>query len=184
MPKLNISESRYISRTRESIRSGFSLIELIIVILIASLFAALVFNNINLSTKKAKKLGIYELKETRHIDGAGELICIDKCAHCAMKSGSKPIKIDSKLKELSAYILDDGDNPQKIDFGRIKDKKICLRFRYYPNGSTSEMILQSGDKYYFIPSYFGEIEEFDDMDEAVARWTRYKDQIDTVGAYY
>jgi prepilin-type N-terminal cleavage/methylation domain-containing protein len=164
---------------------GFSLIELIIVILIASLFAALIFDNVTFATKKKQKVGIQHLKEAaaKH-PGDAELVCIDKCRHCTLIIGNKEDKIESRLKPLNAYILDDSNNPQKINFGRIKDKKVCLRFHYYANGSTSQMILESEEKFYFLPSYFGEVEVFGGIDEAVERWRHYRDQLDTTGTFF
>jgi prepilin-type N-terminal cleavage/methylation domain-containing protein len=165
---------------------GFSLIELIIVILIASLFAALVFNNVNLGGKSERRVGIRQLKEASagNMTGEQDLVCYDKCSHCILTSNGKSTDIKSQLKPVKSYILDDSNNPQEIDFGRLKDKKICLRFHYYPNGSTSQMILESDGKYYFVPSYFGKIEAFDDLDSAVSRWTKYRNQLDSMGTYY
>ncbi len=164
---------------------AFSLIELIIVILIASLFAALVFNNVNLGTKKEKKVGIKELKKAAgRIRGDAELVCTDKCSKCSLVSNGKSTEVKSLLKELKAYILDDGGNPQEIEFGRMDDRKICLRFHYYPNGSNSQMIIESNDKYYFVPSFFGDVEVYNDMDGAVSRWKKYRDQLDSTGSYY
>jgi prepilin-type N-terminal cleavage/methylation domain-containing protein len=165
---------------------GFSLIELIIVILIASLFVALVFNNVNLGTKQEKKVGIQQLQEAVSRGGGGEseLVCTEKCSKCMLISEGKPATVQSQLRPLKAYVLDDSNNPQEIDFGRIKNKKICLRFHYYANGSTSQMILESDDKYYFVPSYFGKIEAFDDMDTAVSKWTKYRNQLDSMGNFY
>ena len=165
---------------------GFSLIELIIVILIASLFASVIFSNISFGTKKKQKVGIRQLKNTeltRNI-GEAELVCYDKCHHCMITHGDKQTDVESQLKPLKAYILDDSGNAQAIDFGRIKDKKICLRFHYYANGSTSQMILESEEKFYFLPSFFGEIEVFDGVDDAVERWTKYRNQLDSMGTFF
>jgi prepilin-type N-terminal cleavage/methylation domain-containing protein len=165
---------------------GFSLIELIIVILIASLLASVIFTNISFKTKKKQKVGIHQLKNTeitRNI-GDAELICTDKCRHCAIINGGKQTEVESRLKPLKAYILDDSGNAQELDFGRVKNKKVCLRFHYYANGSTSQMILESDEKFYFLPSFFGEIEVFDGVDDAVERWTKYRKQLDSMGTFF
>ncbi len=181
MPKINLLSSRSSARTTP----GFSLIELIIVILIASLFVALVFNNVNIGAKKEKKVGIQQLQEATNSNGGErELVCTNDCSECSLVSGGKATSVGSQLRPLKAYILDDSNNPQEVDFGRIKDKKICLRFHYYANGSTSQMILESDNKYYFVPSYFGKVEVFEDMDSAVSRWTKHRNQLDTMGSYY
>jgi len=165
---------------------GFSLIELIIVILIASLFAALIFNNVNFSGKKKEKVGIRQLKDSRFMPPGteGELLCVDKCRQCAITHGKEQSTIASQLKPIRAYTLDEAGNPQEIDFGRAKSQKVCLRFHYYANGSTSQMILESDDTFYFIPSYFGDIKIFDGLDAAVEHWTHYRGQLDAMGTFY
>jgi len=165
---------------------GFSLIELIIVILIASLIAAVIFSNVTFNTKKKQTVGIRQLKNTeltRNI-GDAELVCTDHCRHCAISNGGKQTEVESRLTPLKAYILDDSGNTQELDFGRIKNKKVCLRFHYYANGSTSQMILESEEKFYFLPSYFGDIEVFESVDEAAERWTKYRKQLDSMGTFF
>ncbi len=170
---------------RSSGMPGFSLIELIIVILIASLFAALIFGQINFATKKKDKMGIFQLKKTRGIlPGNAELVCSDRCRQCTVEAGDNRINIPSQFKPIKAYVLDDSGSPQEVDFGRVKEKKVCLRFHYYANGSTSQMILESEGKFYFVPSYFGNIEVFDDLDAATERWMHYRNQLDSMGTFF
>ena len=164
---------------------GFSLIELIIVILIASLFAALIFSQISFSTKKKEKVGIRQLKKAGIVPpGDAQLVCLDHCRKCTIGMGDKRKEISSRLKPIKAYVLDDGGNPQEVDFGRIREKKVCLRFHYYANGSTSQMILESEGKFYFVPSYFGDIEVFDGLDAATERWTHYRNRLDSMGTFF
>ena len=181
MPEITFSPSR-----PTTTRSAFSLIELIIVILIASLFAALVFSSVSFGKPKEKKVGIRALKEAAasRAGGDADLVCTDACKTCSLIVDHKAHSIGSQLKPLVAYILDEGGSPQEIDFGRMKDEKVCLRFHYYANGSTSQMILASEEKYYFLPSYFGEVEVFDSLSAATERWKQYRDQLDTMGTYY
>ncbi len=171
---------------RALLRSGFSLIELIVVILIASLVSSAIFSNVNFGTKKQEKVGIHQLKKGgKLLHGSdAELVCLDHCRQCFLKASKKSTELPSQLKPLKAYILDDSANPQEIDFGRIKGKKVCLRFHYYPNGSTSQMILESDEKFYFVPSYFGDVEVFGALDAAVERWTHYRSQLDSMGTFF
>jgi prepilin-type N-terminal cleavage/methylation domain-containing protein len=168
------------------VRSAFSLIELIIVILIASLFAALVFSTISIRKPNEERVGIYQLKEAATQTGPvnAQLVCVSKCKECYALHEGKTTPVGSQLPPLQAYILDDNDNPQKIDFGRIKDQPVCLRFHYYSNGSNSQMILETNDGFYFVPSYFGDVKKFDALDGAVEFWLRHRAQLDTVGGYY
>jgi len=164
---------------------GFSLIELIIVILIASLLAAVIFSRVSFQTHTEQKVGIRKLKERQKAaPPEGELVCIKKCKECYYVVKGKRTPVGSQLKPLEAYILDDGGTPQSIDFGRMDDQKICLRFHYYPNGSTSQMILESEEKAYFVPSYFGEVEVFESVDDAAQRWMQYRKQLDGMGTFF
>ncbi len=115
-----------------------------------------------------------------------ELICIDKCTQCFVSSigSGKSQEIASNLKEIQAYILDNGDNPQRIEFGRLDDDPICLRFRYYVNGSSTQIILESEEKFFYFPSYFGEVEVFESIDEAVDRWVSDMKILRNRGDYY
>ena len=182
MPKI----SRFSPPRSVRFRSAFSLIELIIVILIASLVTGLVFSNVSLGKSKEKKVGIRALKEAAasHPGGDADLVCVNACKDCALLVDHKAHSIGSQLKPLTAYILDDSNSPQEIDFGRRDDKKVCLRSHYYANGSTSQMILQSQDHYYFVPSYFGKTERFDSLSAATERWLQYRSQLDTMGTYF
>jgi prepilin-type N-terminal cleavage/methylation domain-containing protein len=165
---------------------GFSLIELIIVILIASLLAGVIFNNVSFRTHAQTKVGLHQLKEIpkEYPEGEGDLVCTDACRHCRIMHEGQVSELPSQLKPLKAYLLDDGNTPQEIDFGRMKDKKVCLRFHFYANGSTSQMILESEGIFYFVPSYFGEIQAYDTLGEAVDRWRQYRDQLDSMGAFF
>jgi prepilin-type N-terminal cleavage/methylation domain-containing protein len=165
---------------------AFSLIELIIVILIASLFAALVFSSISIRKPNEKKVGLRQLKEAAMQDAPvdAELVCVSKCQTCSVVREGETSPIGSQLPELQAYIIDESGNPQKLDFGRMDDRPICLRFHYYPNGSTSQMILEADDGFYFVPSYFGEIRKFDSLDGAAEYWLRHRAQLDTMGTFY
>ncbi len=169
-----------------SLVPAFSLIELIIVILIASLFAAMVFTTVSLRKPGQKHVVLQRLKEVgqQRLPDNTELVCIDKCRQCfLMREGTRQA-IKSQIPPLTAYTLDEGRNPQKIDFGRMDDRPICLRFYFHANGSTSQMILEADDTYYFVPSYFGEIQTFESLDEAASYWQRYRDQLDTMGTFY
>ncbi len=165
---------------------AFSLIELIIVILIASLFAAMVFTTVSFRKPGEKQVVLRQLKEVarRALPDNTQLVCVDKCRTCYLMRGNRQTAVGSKIPPLKAYTLDDGGNAQEIDFGRMDDKPVCLRFYFHANGSTSQMILEADDTYYFIPSFFGEIETFDSLDGAVARWQGRRDQLDSLGTYY
>ena len=173
------------SRTRARV-PAFSLIELIIVILVASLFAAMVFTSVPFRKPEEKPAALLRLKDLarRNLPDNTQLVCVDACRTCVLMRGSRRTPIKSRIPPLKAYTLDEGGNAQEIDFGRMEDKPVCLRFYFYANGSTSQMILEADDTYYFVPSFFGQTESFDSLDGAVARWQGHRDRLDTLGTFY
>jgi len=114
-----------------------------------------------------------------------ELICIDECKSCLLVDENfKTVKVKSQFDNLKAYILDETDQPIKLDFGRLKDTKICFRFIFYPNGSSSNMVVESRGKFYYIPSYFGEITKFGSLGEAFEYWRQNRYLLRGVGDFY
>lgn len=160
-------------------RVAFTLLELLIVILLISIFYYLVSASFKRDKKSnqrvltIKNIKDYPLKKLS-TKGA-ELICLNRCQNCFIYDYSigKTIDIKSSLpKKLKAYILNSNSEAVQIKFGRLHDNPICLRYRYYPNGSSSEMIIEDKDTYYYIPSYFGKTEQYSSLLDAVnrAKW--------------
>ncbi len=158
-----------------SFKSGFTLIELLLAIFIVSLFAYLVFATPTDFQKPKEKVTISNLPHflQKNLWGEGELVCIKNCSECYyISSESKPqsAPLPIPINVIAEYILDRNSNPQKLDLGRFKDKKVCLRLRHYKNGSISQVILELKDGALFIPSYFGEGKKFDSVDQAANWW--------------
>ncbi len=156
-------------------RRGFTLFELIIVIFLVSLVAYFVFTYPQKYAKKQKRVTLSNLskylRENFSIDG--ELICFDKCKKCIFltEQDAKEIAIPIKLSIKAQYIVDDNDNPIRVDLGRFKDKKVCLRVHRYRNGSTSQLILEKENgEFYYLPTYFGKGKKFDSLQGAVDAW--------------
>jgi hypothetical protein len=71
-----------------------------------------------------------------------------------------------------------------MEFGRYRDHPVCLRFRGYSDGHTSRMIVESGETFYYIPAFFGEVRSYSSLGDAVARWTRDNDLLHNRWDYY
>jgi len=167
-------------------KKGFSLIELLIVIAIISLFGFLVFDFLKKTEIKQDPYSIKNLKKILQDQGDIELVCIDKCTQCFTHTpGSDTMQeASSDLKEIQAYTLDDNDNPQKIEFGRLKDHPICLRYRHYANGSSTQIILASEEKFFYFPSYFGKVSVHDSVEDAAEVWVQGSKKLRSQGNYY
>jgi len=167
-------------------KKGFSLIELLIVIAIISLFGFLVFDFLKKSEEKQDPYTIKNLQKILQDHGDMELICIDKCTQCFTRTpGSDTLQeTPSQLKDIQAYVLDKNDNPQKITFGRLKDRPICLRYRHYANGSSTQIILESEEKFFYFPSYFGKISVHASAEDAAGAWIKNTEILKDQGNYY
>jgi prepilin-type N-terminal cleavage/methylation domain-containing protein len=154
-------------------RGAFTLLELIVVIFLLSLLSFFVVSNIKKTDEKREVKGIANLKSI--VKGSNkyqELICLKSCKECFLiDENLKPKKVKINLGAIRAYILDDTNQLTSLDFGRVKDERVCFRFIFFPNGSTSKMIIESGGSFYYIPSFFGEIEKFSSLSEAREYWT-------------
>ena len=162
----------------QQIKRAFTLFELLIVILLMGLVAFFVFSNPTIPKARAESVTLETLPKflRTNLQGNGELVCINNCSSCFYLNGSsKPqsFSLPLQLKVKNVYILDRSDNPEKIEYGRLKDKKVCLRLRHYKNGSISQEILElEGDKFLFIPAYFGNGKIFESLNDAQSWWLR------------
>ena len=183
-------EKIMLSRLRNNDAKGFTLIELLIVILIISIFYFLVSASFKRDKKerqtilKIENIREYPLKDLPK-NGA-ELICINSCKNCFVYNldNFKESQIKSDLSKLEVYIPSRNGDSQRAKFGRYRDSKVCLRFRYYPNGSTDTMIIHTKDRYYYIPSYFGKIESFDSLSDASDKYSQIRGKFTDKGDYY
>ncbi len=167
-------------------KKGFTLIELLIVIAIISLFGFLVFDFLKKTETKQDPYTIQNLQKVLRDQGDIELICINKCAQCFTRiPGSEVLQeTESDLKEIRAYTVNKNDNPQKIEFGRLKDRPVCLRYRHYANGSSTQIILESEEKFYYFPSYFGTVSIHDSVEGAAEAWIQNTEIPKSRGNYY
>jgi prepilin-type N-terminal cleavage/methylation domain-containing protein len=176
----------------EKCRVGFTLIELIIVVMIISLVGFLVFSEAVKQTKKPEKLTPLTLPSTlKKLYPAKEEVeffCISKSTECYIARGANIIHYDALVdfgKNLEVYVVDKHNQLVKLDeFGRVKDKKITLRYTLYSNGSTSQMILLNDTGIYYLPTYFGEPVEVENEDEAKSLWIKDEYDLSDKGNYY
>ena len=166
---------------------AFTLLELLIVILLLSLFTFLVVGSLKREASSRQIRGIPALRglpERMNLP-AGELVCTEQCKKCVYVGGDhneRPMALS--LPPLTAYGIDISDQPRRLEFGRFHDRPICLRFRYYSNGSSSRMILGNGKEFFYLPSYFGEMKSFPSLEAAAEYWLRDGDLLHDRGDYY
>jgi len=177
---------------RDKMHKGFSLIELLIVIIIISLVYFLGFSGIEKSSSKAKALTPLNLKssimKSELFQGEGTLVCIDECRSCYFrKDVNTPFEAYENsidLHKTEAYTLNAQDALLKMDYGRYQDEKICLVLHFYPNGSSTQIILKQQDDVYFLPAFFGEPQKVDTVEEAKELWLKNNRLVKNSGEFY
>jgi prepilin-type N-terminal cleavage/methylation domain-containing protein len=179
-------------RQNDNARSGFTLFELLIVIFIVSIVYFMGFEGIQINKPKPKALTPLTLKSTitasDFFPGEGTFMCIDKCRSCYFRSDitsafeSYPNAVD--LGELEVYTLDAQDALVELEYGRYQDEKICLLVDFYPNGSSTQLILKDKINSYFLPAYFDEPQRFASIEEAKDFWLRNTTLVSDNGAFY
>jgi len=158
---------------------AFTLLELMVVIFIMSIVTAMVFSTLKRKEEKIEVLDPTtlpaELRKAFKGQGDIELFCINKCQECYVMKGSELSPYEGEINfghEVEVHLLDEDNHFVQIDnFGRIKDKKVCLRYHLYANGSTTQMVIKNSDGIYYLPSFFGKAQKVAEMDEA---WMRPK----------
>ena len=171
-------------------KKGFTLIELLIVIFIASLLYFLGFDRVDFT--QSKKISPIKLKKEL-ISTIGEknfdFICINKCKKCIIldkESGEiNSFEKEPPFKKIKGvYNLDYRNDLHKIEFGRYNDEKICLLIHFYKNGSSSQLIIDTERKSYFLPSFFGKWKEIASIEEGKKEWVSSERQIKDNGVYF
>ena len=176
----------------DRIHKGFSLVELLIVIIIISIVYFLGFSGIEKSSNKIKALTPLNLKssilKSELFQGEATLLCINKCRSCYMRkdinSPFTEYEQGIDLKNMEAYTLDTRDSLQRIEYGRYQDKKICLMMNFYANGSSTQLILKNQDAVYFLPAFFDEPQKLDTLEEAKELWMKNSQLVANSGDFY
>jgi len=173
-------------------RKGFSLIELLVVILIISLVYFLGFEEFELGTSKPKPLTPMNLKtqilKSKLSEEQVTLMCLDKCRTCYLRSDIsspfQPYNNAIDLQDIKAYTVDENDALVDIEYGRYNDKKICLLMDFYKNGSSTQIILEHKENAYFLPSFFADPMRFDSPEDAKEYWVNKGRSLSDSGAFY
>ena len=171
---------------------GFTLIELIIVILIISLMGFMVFSSMVKQEKSIESITPLSLKLSLQKEfGKNEDItffCISKSTDCYIAKGTEISAYEGVLHlgtNIELYKVDSKNKLVQIEeFGRIKDHKITFKYHLYSNGSASQVIIANDEGVYYLPSYFGKAKKAEELDEAQEFWIKEEYDLTDKGSYY
>lgn len=177
---------------KQSTQKGFTLIELLIVILIVAMVYFLGFSGVEFNKAKPKALTPLNLKETitkaEWFNGKISLLCLNNCSTCLLRhdisSAYHAYSNGIDLRGIKAYTLDKTDTLIPIEYERYDDKKVCLKMDFYPNGSSTQIILQNQKGTYFLPAYFEDAKRFDSPEDAKEYWLKNAHLVSSSGDYY
>ncbi len=169
-------------------RRAFTLFELMIVVVIIGIVYSLVLGRFD--TKQYMKItkldSLREILRAKHQEGVRvDLYLYDNCKKSALFLNStyqEDMKINIKpemFKNLKVYKSDQFGNERQISFAPviIEDKlyKVCFKFTIFPNGSSSNYIVEQNEHYYIFPPYFEDVNQTQSLQEALSLFT-HKDQ--------
>ena len=171
---------------------GFTLVELLIVVLVLSLVYAIGFRNIKFTKPEPKALTPLNLKKniisSKKFTGQITLLCVDKCKTCLLRkditSAYQPYSNAINLTEIKAYTIDARNTLVRIEYERYDDKKVCLKMDFYPNGSSTQIILENAQGAYFLPTYFEEAKKFKSPEDAKEYWLKNTQLVSDGGEFY
>ena len=174
----------------KSCKPAFSLLELMIVIIIISLVYALTFSSMQKQEKTPKSLNAGNIKSTLQEQGYTrsniEFFCVDKCSKCFIYNDGDTKRYEGKLSlgDLKAYYMGNNGKLEKVEFGRYQDHPVCLRFKMYRNGSSTQIVLEDKSGIYYLPSLFGEVAKTNNLEEAEELWLKYGETVKDRGEFY
>ena len=176
----------------DKMHQGFSLIELLVVIIIISTVYFLGFDNVELGENKPKALTALNLKSTiiksDLFNSEATLLCVNKCRSCYLRKGVhsdfQAYEHGIDLKDTQAYTLDERESLLHLEYGRYQDKKICLMIDFYKNGSSTQIILKNESGVYFLPAFFEAPQKVDSLEDAKDLWLKNSDLVSNSGDFY
>lgn len=158
-------------------KKAFTLLELLLVVLIIGIVYGLAVNSIKQYGERTFVLSLETLPEYLkgfHRQNRVTLLCTDACQECrVVVDGAEVKKVDPFIDgALRAYRFDAALGTRDIGFTPYYDEEdreseVCFRFEIFPNGSSSEMIIELEEYVVDFPGYFGTPTRFDSLEEAI-----------------
>ena len=161
-------------------RKGFTLLELMLVVLIMGMVYGLVINVFERYKEKTIDLTLMSLEkymQSFYHNNKVSLICIKKCNECllfindTLKKNVTPFITE----ELEVYHYDKDIGLREVKFppyfpSENQEEDVCFQYDIHPDGSRSEMIVKHGKDVYDYPSYFGSVHRHASLNEVIEQY--------------
>jgi prepilin-type N-terminal cleavage/methylation domain-containing protein len=157
---------------------GFTLIEMILVVLILGIVYGLMINIVQHDSKKAEnKISLFNLPLALADQFSGRqvsLICTDHCRDCGLyESNERITTIEGLMQEpVKSYRYDNRYGIAEIEWSPLfkksgDEENICFRFDMDRLGKGSRMLLLYQDEVIVYEGYLGSVKRFASFQEAI-----------------
>ncbi len=158
-------------------KKGFTLLELMLVILLIGIVYGSIINVFE--RYKEKSIDVTLMTLEKYMQGFSHnnhvsLVCIKRCEECLLSINGKFNQNVTPFleRDLQLYRYDKDRGVEELELlpyfrpdGR--EEEACFRYEIYPDGSQTEMIVRNKKEAYVFPSFFGTVQKYASLDEAI-----------------
>ncbi len=156
---------------------GFTLFELIIVIIIIGIIYALFVNNLRSKEQQVENITLLTMKQAllqQSFTHKSEIICFEPCKECYIYND------DKRSKEAAFSLFNAPPKVYKEDtFGQLREyhflalqdaeerlQNVCFRFTLFNNKSSSYYLVEADTKFYLFHPYMRDIDVVSTLSDA------------------
>ncbi len=148
-----------------------------LVVIVVGLIYGLFLSNMKRYGEKAFDLDLMTLPaylQSLHEQNRLALICVDACRSCFLSvEGVTTAQIDPFVDDsLRLYRHDRFTGNELLELTPVFDEEgreneVCFRYDLYPDGSSSEMMVEYGDSVVDYTGYFSQPRRYASLEEAI-----------------
>ena len=155
---------------------GFTLLELLLSVMLMGVVYGSVthvferYKNKEIDvTLSSLRVFMQEFAPLSHVS----LVCIKECRECLLFVDEKFRQNVTPFvtKEVRSTRYDSRLGAQELQllpyFSEEGEEEVCFRYEVFSDATASEMMVEDADKVYVFPSYFGRVQKYESLDEAV-----------------
>ncbi len=161
----------------KKMKKGFTLLELMLVVLLMGIVYGLVINVFDRYKEKAIDVTLMSFEsymQSFYHNNHVSLICIKQCSECLLFIDEKFNQNITPFvtKDTEIYRHDKDTGVRKLGFSPYfpsegQEEEVCFKYDIHPDGSRTEMIVTEGKEVYDFPSYFGSVQKYASLNEAI-----------------